>query len=33
MGSEVHIVSVDTEEGKQLRDLAGVAAILRFAIQ
>ena len=30
---EVFIISVDTQEGQQLRDLTGIAAILRFAIQ
>jgi len=31
--AEVFIISVDTQEGQQLRDLTGIAAILRFAIQ
>ena len=31
--TEVIIVSVDTEEGRQLRDLAKVGAILRFPLQ
>ncbi len=31
--TEVFIISVDTQEGQQLRDLTGIAAILRFAIQ
>ncbi|MFH1592485.1 MAG: peptide chain release factor aRF-1 [Candidatus Woesearchaeota archaeon] len=30
--SEFHIVSVDTEEGRQLRDLGGVGAILRYSL-
>lgn len=31
--TEVFIISTDTQEGQQLRDLTGIAAILRFAIQ
>jgi len=31
--TELFIVSTDTQEGKQLRDLGGIGAILRFAIQ
>lgn len=31
-GSEVFIISVETREGVQLRDMGGVVAILRFAI-
>jgi peptide chain release factor subunit 1 len=31
-GSEVRIVSTETREGVQLRDMGGIAAILRFAI-
>ena len=33
MNTEVHIISVDTKEGLQLRDLAKVGAILRFPLQ
>jgi peptide chain release factor subunit 1 len=33
MGSTVEIISVDTREGVQLRDMGKVAAILRFALQ
>jgi peptide chain release factor subunit 1 len=32
MGTEVRIISVDTKEGEQLRDLGKVAALLRYAI-
>ncbi|MDP4012497.1 MAG: hypothetical protein Q8R00_02725 [Candidatus Nanoarchaeia archaeon] len=31
-GAEVRIISVDTREGEQLRDLSGIAAILRYPI-
>jgi len=31
-GAKVHIVSTETREGVQLKDLGGIAAILRFAI-
>ena len=31
-GSEVKIISVETREGVQLRDLGGIAAILRYEI-
>jgi len=31
-GAKVHIISVETREGAQLRDIGGVAAILRYAI-
>jgi len=31
-GSEVFVISVETSEGVQLRDLGGIAAILRYAI-
>ena len=31
-GSNIKIISVDTMEGQQLRDLGGIAAILRFSI-
>ncbi len=32
-GSEVKIISIETREGTQLKDLGGVAAILRFEIE
>lgn len=32
-GSEVFVISVETKEGVQLRDLGRIAAILRYAIQ
>ena len=32
-GAEIFIISMDTPEGRQLKDLAKVAAILRYAIQ
>ncbi len=32
MGSKVRIISVETREGVQLRDMGGIAAILRYAI-
>jgi len=32
-GAEVKIISVETREGKQLKDLGGIAAILRFEIE
>ncbi len=32
-GSEIQIISVDTREGVQLRDLGGIAAILRYALR
>ena len=31
-GASFHIVSLDTQEGKQLRDLGGVGAILRYQL-
>jgi len=31
-GSEVKVISIETREGVQLRDLGGIAAILRFEI-
>ena len=31
-GSKVHIISIETREGVQLRDLGKIAAILRFEI-
>lgn len=31
--SKVEIISVDTKEGSQLKDLSGIAAILRYALQ
>ena len=31
-GAEVFIISTETREGVQLRDIGGIAAILRFAI-
>jgi len=31
-GAEVFVISVETKEGAQLRDLGGIAAILRYAI-
>ena len=33
MGTKVFIVSVDTREGAQLKELGGVAAILRYAME
>ena len=33
IGTNVFIISVETKEGAQLRDLSGVAAILRYAIE
>lgn len=32
-GAEVQLISVDTREGVQLRDLGGIAAILRYALR
>ena len=32
MGTKVFIVSIETKEGVQLRDLGGVGAVLRYAI-
>ncbi len=32
-GTQVFIISVETKEGGQLRDLGGIAAILRYAIE
>jgi len=32
-GTEFFIISTDTPEGRQLRDLAKVAAILRYPMQ
>ena len=32
-GSKVQVISVDTREGKQLRELGGIVAILRFVIR
>ena len=32
-GSKVHIISTETREGVQLRDLGGIAAVLRFEIE
>ena len=32
-GAEVKIISTETREGAQLRDLGGIAAILRFEIE
>ncbi len=31
-GTKVHIISIETREGVQLRDLGGIAAILRFEV-
>ncbi|MDP1694860.1 MAG: hypothetical protein Q8L34_04950 [Candidatus Woesearchaeota archaeon] len=31
-GTALQLISVDTQEGQQLRDLGGIAAILRFAV-
>ena len=31
-GATIHIISVDIKEGQQLRELGGIAAILRFAV-
>ena len=31
-GATTEIISIDTKEGQQLRELSGIAAILRFAI-
>ncbi len=33
IGAQVFIISVETKEGGQLRDLGGIAAILRYAIE
>lgn len=33
MGTECRIVSIETREGKQIEELGGLAAILRFAMQ
>ncbi len=33
LGTEVYIVSVESREGKQLRDLGGIAAILRYPVE
>jgi|SRR3989344_5707528 len=33
MGTEVFIVSIETKEGGQLRDIGGIAAILRYKIK
>jgi len=32
-GAELKLISVETREGQQLRDLSGVAAILRFELE
>ncbi len=32
-GSKIKLISTETREGVQLRDLGGVAAILRFEIE
>ncbi len=32
-GAEIQIISVDTREGVQLRDIGGIAAILRYALR
>lgn len=32
-GGVIHIISVETREGQQLKDLGGIAAILRFEIE
>ncbi len=32
-GAEVHIISIETREGGQIKDLGGYAAILRYAIK
>ena len=32
-GSKLQIISVDSREGKQLKDLGGVGAILRYELQ
>ena len=32
MGSKIRIISVETREGVQLRDMGGIAAILRYAL-
>ncbi len=31
--STTQVISIDTREGQQLKDLGGIAAILRFPIQ
>ncbi|MEK6854811.1 MAG: hypothetical protein AABX73_01175, partial [Nanoarchaeota archaeon] len=31
--SEFHIVSIDTQEGLQLKDLGGVGAVLRYQVE
>ena len=33
LGSEVSIISTDTREGVQLKDMGGVAAILRYEVE
>ncbi len=32
-GAEIHYISVETQEGAQLRDLGGVAALLRYSLE
>ena len=32
-GCKMHIISIDTREGKQLKDLGGIGAILRYELQ
>ncbi len=32
-GTTVHVISTETREGKQLQDLGGIAAILRFEVE
>jgi len=32
-GTEIKIISIDTREGEQLRDLGGIAAVLRYPIK
>jgi peptide chain release factor subunit 1 len=33
LGSSVQLISVDTREGVQLKDMGGIAAILRYAVE
>jgi len=33
LGSEVEIISVDTREGAQFKELGGIGAILRFKVE
>ncbi|MFP4112231.1 MAG: peptide chain release factor aRF-1 [Candidatus Woesearchaeota archaeon] len=33
VGTEIKIISTDTREGSQLKDMGGIAAILRYAVQ